>query len=124
MSVKLGEAYQLGNHVLLCGDSADEYTVKMFLGDRKITAVVCDPPYGVRYTESKEFLQNSTVKHKPIINDGITSESEYYKFSYSWLNAVMPHLDKRMHCMCLVPTLCYSLYGKQWLTSVCVLGNS
>ena len=95
MLVKLGEVYQLGDHLLLCGDSTDEYTVKMFLGDKRITAMVCDPPYGVHYTESKEFLQNGTTKHKPIINDGITSESEYYKFSYSWLNAVMPHLNKK-----------------------------
>lgn len=95
MSFKLGEVRQLGDHYLLCGDSTDEYTVKMFVKDWKVKSVVCDPPYGVHYTESKEFLQTGTIKHRPIINDWITSESEYYKFSYSWLSSIAPHLAKK-----------------------------
>lgn len=96
MSFKLGETYQLGDHYLLCGDSTDKHSVNTFIGDRKIKSVLCDSPYGVHYTESKLFLQPDGIsKHKPIANDWITSESEYYKFSLNWLSAITPHLCKK-----------------------------
>lgn len=95
MSIKLCDILQLGDHLLLCGDSTDEDLVKKFVGKRKISAVVSDPPYGVKYTESKDFLSNGTKKHKPIANDSITRPSDYYRFSFGWLNAILPHLAKK-----------------------------
>ncbi len=96
MSFNTGDVYQLGEHTLFCGDCTDEEMIKDFVGDKKIKSVICDSPYGIHYTESKLFLQpNGISKHRPIANDWITSESEYFKFSRDWLLAIVPHLAKK-----------------------------
>jgi len=45
---------QLGEHVLGCGDSRDKTFVARLIGDRKVKAVISDPPFGVSVTESKK----------------------------------------------------------------------
>jgi site-specific DNA-methyltransferase (adenine-specific) len=42
---KLGQVWQLGRHLLLCGDSTEITNVKRFIGDSKIDLVLTDPPY-------------------------------------------------------------------------------
>lgn len=46
---RLGERWQLGKHVLVCGDCTDAATVQLLLGDVKPHLMVTDPPYGVNY---------------------------------------------------------------------------
>ena len=52
-SIKLGDIYQIGEHVLGCGDSRNEKFVDKVIDDRKIHAVILDPPYGVDLIRSK-----------------------------------------------------------------------
>ena len=42
-----GEIYELGEHLLICGDSLDANTYKHLLGSEKIALVHSDPPYGM-----------------------------------------------------------------------------
>lgn len=49
VKVKLGEIYQLGDHLLACGDCTDKRLVSKLLGDFKPNLMVTDPPYGVDY---------------------------------------------------------------------------
>lgn len=44
---RLGEVYQLGDHVLMCGDSTNINDVEKLTGKRPIDLVVTDPPYNV-----------------------------------------------------------------------------
>lgn len=46
---KPGERYDLGDHVLVCGDATDEGTYDLLLGDTLADLVWTDPPYGVDY---------------------------------------------------------------------------
>lgn len=55
---KLGEIYQLGNHLLLCGDSTDPECVKKVMQGQEADLIITDPPYNVDYTgKTKDALK-------------------------------------------------------------------
>ena len=93
-SIKTGTIWKLGDHILGCGDSRDKEFVAKVVGKEKIKAVIVDPPYGVAVTESKRNFQ-SLKKDKVIENDHIQSDEEYITFTKDWLDAVIPHLEKK-----------------------------
>lgn len=58
-----GDLYRLGEHVLVCGDSAKDAPAQL-LGDDRPVMVLTDPPYGVEY-------EGKTKDALTIENDGI-----------------------------------------------------
>jgi DNA modification methylase len=84
--------FRLGNHVLLCGDSRDKDALARLIANRKIKAVVCDPPYGVALT--KDSLK-PMKKNKAILNDHLQSDAEYAQFTKDWIEAIKPHLERK-----------------------------
>lgn len=44
-----GDIWQMGSHLLICGDSTSADVVERLLGDVKPLLMVTDPPYGVEY---------------------------------------------------------------------------
>ncbi len=96
-SVKYGAIFQLGNHTLGCGDARDEKVVRQVIGNQAVKVILSDPPYGVQYVENKrDFLQISADKQ--IVNDDITDETTYEKFTKEWLEKVTPYLQKKNSC--------------------------
>lgn len=93
-SIKYGEAFRLGNHLLLCADSRNKDMVAKIIGKHKIKAVLIDPPYGVAVTESKQGFQ-TLAKNKVIANDHLQSDDEYRKFTRDWIEVVTPHLERK-----------------------------
>lgn len=93
-SIKYGETFRLGNHLLLCADSRNKDMVAKIIGKHKIKAVVIDPPYGVAVTESKKGFQ-TLEKNKVIVNDHLQSDAEYRKFTRDWIEAVTPFLERK-----------------------------
>lgn len=59
--VKLGEIWQCGEHIIMCGDSSDAESVKKLLGGAKADMVFTDPPYGVAIGDKNKAL-NSVQK--------------------------------------------------------------
>ena len=49
MDVKLGDVYQLGEHILVCGDSTDPEVHSRLMGKDKAKLMFTDPPYNVSY---------------------------------------------------------------------------
>jgi len=96
---KYGDVVQLGNHKLACGDSADEWIVNRLVEKDKVKVIVCDPPYGIDYVSNKisfwKGIGQDEIEHKPILNDAITSDSQYFKFSSDWLEAIRHHLETK-----------------------------
>lgn len=90
-SIKVGDIFRIGDHVLGCGDARDTVFVAKVVGNAKITLLLADPPYGVAFVESKEGFSNIKVKKK-ILNDGAVSESQYAQFTKDWLVPILPHL--------------------------------
>ena len=92
--MKSGEIYQLGRHRLACGGSSDLELVRRLVGDDKIALILCDPPYGVSYVESKRGIAKLATD-KVIANDNIIDEPAYQKFTEDWLLAVKPYLERK-----------------------------
>lgn len=110
MSIKTGDIFKLGEHYLLCGDSTNNELLARFIADRKIKALVCDPPYGVSYVEKQTAFKNAS-NHSPIANDNITSESDYYNFSLGWLMAIRIHFaEKNAVYIFSADTMLFSLH--------------
>jgi DNA modification methylase len=93
-SIKVGDIFRIGDHVLGCGDARDADFVSRVVGKAKIALILSDPPYGVAFVESKESFTNIKVQKK-ILNDGIVSESQYAQFTKDWLVPVVAHLASK-----------------------------
>jgi len=93
-SIEYGTIFKLGNHYLAYGDSRDKELVARLVGQLKVKAVICDVPYGIAVTESKENFQPLS-KNKPIVNDHIQSDAEYQRFTQDWIEGIKPHLARK-----------------------------
>lgn len=93
-SIKYGTIFKLGSHYLAYGDSRDKKLVTRLVGQFKVKAVICDVPYGIAVTESKENFQ-PLFKNKPVINDHLQSDEEYQKFTRDWIEAIKLHLIRK-----------------------------
>lgn len=90
-SVKEGDMFQIGGHVLACGKAEDSIVIRNLLAGRKINLVLTDPPYGANYVEEKsKFLQ--IVSKLNIINDHLQSEEEYFTFTKGWLKNIKEYI--------------------------------
>lgn len=94
-SIKYGDQFQLGEHVLLNGDATDADLMNKFLKGRKINSIISDIPYGISVVESKLELNLKLGCSKIIANDQLQSESEYCEFNKKWLNIIKPYLEKK-----------------------------
>ena len=93
-SIKYEDIFRLGDHVLACGDARDVALVDRLVGKAKVKLVCSDPPYGVQVVELKAGFSQMKV-NKKILNDDITSESQYTQFTKDWLVPIVPHLARK-----------------------------
>jgi len=93
-SIKQGDVFVLGEHLLVCGDATDTSLLKQTIQNRKISLILTDPPYGVAYVESKQGLQQGN-KHSVILNDQLQTETEYADFTQKWLESIKPFLTSK-----------------------------
>lgn len=94
-TIKTGDVFRLGEHILFCGDSTDASLVKATLGKRRVALVLTDPPYGIAYVEGKEKFRKAKTEHRVIENDHLQSDDEYRAFTRKWIEAVRPHLERK-----------------------------
>lgn len=69
-----GDIWQLGSHLLACGDSTDEALVNRLITDRTIDCVWTDPPYGVAYETANGInytAEENELRNHLIVNDAI-----------------------------------------------------
>lgn len=67
-----GEMYELGNSILMCGDSTSEEDVARLMGGQKADLCITDPPYNVAY-------EGGSKKRDEIKNDKQDDDS-FYRF--------------------------------------------
>src|SRR5439155_14058974 len=53
--VQRGDIWRVGDHRIMCGDSANEGDVARLMGGQAATLMVTDPPYGVDYVGGQHF---------------------------------------------------------------------
>lgn len=74
---KLGQMYQLGQHMLLIGDALDPENIKLLLGDSKPNLLLTDPPYNLKkysymdyfiaLEQIEIFIMNNDKGHRDIL---------------------------------------------------------
>ena len=80
---KRGEMYELGNSILMCGDSTNAEDVARLMGGEKADMVFTDPPYNVAYTGGMQIKDGHIESNgkKQIKNDEMDYNS-FYQFLY------------------------------------------
>ena len=76
---KRGEMYELGNSILMCGDSTDAEDVARLMGGEKADMVFTDPPYNVNYADKNSFLNEADKGNRiqeDIENDHYSDDKE------------------------------------------------
>lgn len=81
---KRGEMYELGNSILMCGDSTDAEDVARLMGGEKACITFTSPPYNAGCTPT-ETKMNKTSKYEGENTDN-KSETEYAKFLNDYLS--------------------------------------
>jgi DNA modification methylase len=95
MKVNRGDIFEVGGHIIGCGDSTDREFAKKVIGKNKIRTILCDPPYGVAYVENKKGFAKLGVKDEKIIaGDHLQSEEEYENFTKKYLGITIPYLEE------------------------------
>lgn len=89
-----GERWQLGNHVLMCGDSTNPEDVRRLMGEDIATMGFTDPPWNVDYGGRV----NPFWKRRTIINDNL-SDTEYTNLLNGWIKAAKPYLLGDLYCV-------------------------
>lgn len=77
---KLGDIYQLGNHILMCGDSTKIEDVEKLMNGNKADMVFTDPPYNVCFN-------GRSGKFDVIKNDNL-SDYDFEDFINSTINII------------------------------------
>lgn len=65
-----GDVFQLGRHILMCGDSCVQDDVDKLIGDHKIACVFTDPPWNVDYGGTT----HPSWRKRTILNDNMSEE--------------------------------------------------
>ena len=80
-----GDIYQLGNHVIVCGDSKSEIDIKKLMGNKKSKLIFTSPPYNMNAAMYKSYDDN--MKSEEYINfnlDVIKKYKEYLSGFIFW----------------------------------------
>ena len=117
--VQRGDIWQLGDHRVICGDSADSGDVARLMAGQQASLMVTDPPYGVAY-ETEGNNPRWRKRGRPIANDDLGKDQAAF-----WTAAFSPWpLEGDAYVFSpsgpLIQTLCESIKAAgiehhQWL---------
>ncbi len=93
-SIKLGDMFSMGKHVLVCGDAGDPAVIKRLVGDRKPTMLYVDPVYNISLEYDKGVGNKASYGGKT--NDTKT-DAEYADFLSTALNNALTVMSKDAH---------------------------
>lgn len=124
---KRGEMYELGNSILMCGDSTDAEDVARLTDNKKVKLVLTDPPYGIDVVQNKsvgggEIPTFGTVGGKNIVKAGVyekiigddtteTAEKSYKIYSELSENQII--FGGNYFTDFLIPSRCWIVWDKE-----------
>ena len=76
---RLGDVWQLGKHMLVCGDSTEAATYRLLMADERAEFIFTDPPYNVRIDGHVSGL--GRIRHREFaMASGEMNESQFVAF--------------------------------------------
>ncbi len=80
--VQRGDVWRLGDHRVMCGDSADTGDVSRLMAGQRASLMVTDPPYGVAYEADEDGRRQR--RKRPISNDDLgKGQAEFWIAAFS-----------------------------------------
>lgn len=73
---KRGQIWQLGDHVLMCGDSTSQSDIRSLMGGASADLLLTDPPYNVNYQGTAGTIQNDNLEDsqfRAFLHDAFTA---------------------------------------------------
>ncbi|MCP4569050.1 MAG: site-specific DNA-methyltransferase [FCB group bacterium] len=95
-NVKKGQLWEMGNHMLLCGDCSEKSDIDKLLNGEKASMMFTDPPYGVSYS-GKGKTKRAIIK-----NDDIT-ESTLVSMSRQWFDGAFYATSDSAYWLSTIP---------------------
>jgi DNA modification methylase len=90
ITVEPGQAYRLGDHLLVCGDSTDPGVYDRLMQGSVADIIWTDPPWNVAY-DGKESIHRANAKgHEEIANDDLGEA--FPGFCAAFCNAMVRHV--------------------------------
>ena len=81
--VKKGDRWNIGRHVLYCGDATNPDDVSKLMENKRANMVLTDPPYGVSFKSSSGLtIQNDSMKNE-----------DFYNFLLAAFNNMVAHCE-------------------------------
>lgn len=124
---KLGDIYELGQHVLVCGDSTKPECFHAALGETKVSLYFTDPPYGVSYvggTADKLTIENDGIGEFGAILDGAFANMLKHALPGSPWYVCSPSGPEHIDFASRLRALGVLRQGLVWLKSAFVMGRS
>jgi len=95
--VERGDIWLLGDHRVMCGDSADSGDVSRLVGAQRASMVFTDPPYGVNLGHHGGAPRHG--RRRTIANDALPPE-EWEAFVRTWAKQLLDNVDGALYvCM-------------------------
>lgn len=96
-----GDLWQLGKHLLVCGDSMSAETYQLLLGDEQADFVFTDPPYNVRIDGHVSGL--GSIKHREFaMASGEMTEDQFVRFLATVYELLCRYsVDGSIHQICM-----------------------
>lgn len=92
--VQPGDLWQLGEHILICGDSTEQVVFDKLMGGVKADMVFTDPPYGVAIGDKNAVLNKVQGTHS--IDQNIAGDTMNERELYDMLRNAFTNV--REHC--------------------------
>jgi DNA modification methylase len=93
---KAGDAFLLGGHLLICGDSKNLDQYQDILIGRRAKVIYCDPPYNISYNYEKGLGATKKQYTNQKFSDNLT-DGDYSNLIYSTLNNGLKYSELDVH---------------------------
>lgn len=122
---KLGDLWQLGNHIIYCGDSLNPESFSTLMGESRARMIFTDAPYNVKITG--HVCGNGKVQHDEFaMASGEMTREQFTQFlKKAFTNLRDYSVDGSMHYLCMdwrhiidITTACEEVYTE--MKNLCV----
>lgn len=98
-TITRGDAFRLGEHIILCGDSRDPESIARVMRAEKAVLLNTDPPYGVDYAAVKDGIprpgfRSMLADQQHVENDDLVDGPALQTFLETVIRSAVPHLSE------------------------------